>query len=106
LGEAKLRAGDWEGGLELLRQAEANFGIAEKQTDFHESAMVDAYERAKTNGYIGATLFQHGKKAEGIAAVDAAVHHADDGFKREIFAGTATGLLRFCHSHRIYSAVR
>lgn len=73
LGIAKLRAGDWEGGLELLRQAEVNFGIAQKQTDFHEFVMIEVKDQAETRVSIGATLFRLGKKAEGIAAVEAGV---------------------------------
>lgn len=70
LGEAKFRAGDWEGALELLKQAEANFGIAQKQSDFHEIVMAELNEQAKTKVYIGAALFHLGKKTEGIAAVE------------------------------------
>ena len=73
LGEAKLRAGDWEGALELLKQAEVNFGIAQKQTDFHEFVMIEVKDQAETNVYIGAVLFHLGKKTEAIAAVDAGV---------------------------------
>jgi tetratricopeptide (TPR) repeat protein len=73
LGEAKLRAGDWEGALDLLKQAEANFGIAQKQSDFHEIVMANVMEQAKTKVFIGAALFGLGKKTEGIAAVETGV---------------------------------
>lgn len=73
LGEAKFGARDWEGALELLKQAEVNFGIAQKQSDFHEIVMANVYEEGKTKAYIGAALFQLGKKKEGMAAVEAGV---------------------------------
>jgi len=73
LGVAKLRAEDWEGALELLKQAEVNFGIAQKQTDFHEFVMIEVKDQAETNVYIGAVLFHLGKKTEGIAAAEAGV---------------------------------
>src|SRR5215813_3523649 len=73
LGTAKLHAGDWEGGLELLNQAEANFGIAQKQSDFHEIVMAEVKEQGLTEVYIGSALFHLGKKTEGIAAVEAGV---------------------------------
>lgn len=71
LGVAKFRAGDWEGALEPLKQAEANFGIAQKQSDFHEIVMIEVKEQAQTKVYIGAALFHVGQKTEGIAAVEA-----------------------------------
>jgi len=73
LGAAKLRAEDWEGALELLKQAEANYGIAQKQSDFHEIVMADVMEQTKTKVYIGAALFHLGKKTEAIAAAEAGV---------------------------------
>jgi tetratricopeptide (TPR) repeat protein len=73
LGVAKLHAGDWEGALEMLKQAEVNFGIAQKQSDFHESVMIYINEQAQTEAYIGAVLFHLGKKTEGIAVVEAGV---------------------------------
>ena len=73
LGVAKFRAEDWEGALGLLTQAEANYGIAQKQSDFHEIVMADVMEQGKTEAYIGAALFRLGKKTEAIAAAEAGV---------------------------------
>jgi len=87
LGTAKLRVGDWEGGLELLKQAEANFGIAQKQSNFHERVMVEVKDEALTKVYIGSALFHLGKKTEGIAAVEAGVNVLVHEFQRPIVLG-------------------
>jgi len=98
LGEARLRAGDWEGALELLKKAEANYGIAQKQSDFHEIVMADVMEQGKTKVFIGAALFGLGKKTEGIASAEAGVAKLtqvqEDPMINSGLRGSASTLLR------------
>jgi tetratricopeptide (TPR) repeat protein len=75
LGMAKMRAGDFDGGLASLQQAEATYmkaeklGEAEKQHEYtntriHEYAMIQIMDQAKTKLLISVALFRLGRAAD------------------------------------------
>jgi tetratricopeptide (TPR) repeat protein len=79
LGVAKMRAGDFEGGLTSLRQAEANYlkaqkpREAEKESTFHEYTMIQVMNQAKTKLLIAVALFQLGKTADAVTTAEEAI---------------------------------
>jgi tetratricopeptide (TPR) repeat protein len=73
LGMAKMHAGDFQGALDSLRDAEANYAKAEKLSDSHEFAMIEVKEQAQTNLWVAVALFQLGKTAEATTIVEAAI---------------------------------
>jgi tetratricopeptide (TPR) repeat protein len=79
LGVAKMRAGDFEGGLASLRQAEANYVKAqkpregEKESAFHEYTMIQIMNQAKTELLIAVALFQLGKTADAVTTTEEAI---------------------------------
>jgi hypothetical protein len=70
---AKMHAGDFQGALDSLRDAEANYAKAEKLSDSHEFAMIEVKEQAQTNLWVAVALFQLGKTAEATTIVEAAI---------------------------------
>jgi tetratricopeptide (TPR) repeat protein len=79
LGMAKMHAGDFGGGLASLRQAEATYvkaeklSKAEKASEFHEYTMIQIMNQAKTKLLTAVALFQPGKTAEGVPAMEEAI---------------------------------
>jgi len=73
LGMAKLHAGDFDGALVSLQDAETNYAKAEKLSDSHEFVVIQVKEQAQTNLWIAVTLFQLGKTEEATTIVEAAI---------------------------------
>ena len=64
LGMAKMHAGDFQGALDLLRNAKGNYAKAEKLSDSYEFVMIEVKEQAQTDLWSAVALFQLGKIAE------------------------------------------
>lgn len=73
LGMARMHAGNFEGALDSLRDAEANYAKAEKLSDSHEFVQIEVKERAQTNLWIAVAVFQLGKTAEATTIVEALI---------------------------------
>jgi tetratricopeptide (TPR) repeat protein len=73
LGMAKMHAGNFQGALDSLRDAETNYAKAEKFSDSHEFTMIEIKEQPQTNLWIAVALFQLGKTAEATTIVEAAI---------------------------------
>jgi tetratricopeptide (TPR) repeat protein len=73
LGLAQMQAGDFQNALASLRNAETNYGKAEKLTEFHEISVVEAKDQAQVRLLIAITLFRLGRTSEAITTVEAAV---------------------------------
>lgn len=73
LGMAKMHAGNFQGALASLRDAEANYAKAEKLSDSHEFTLIEVKEQAQTNLWIAVALFQLGKTAEATTIVEALI---------------------------------
>lgn len=79
LGTAKMRAGDLDGGLASLRQAEAAYVKAEKlseaakKSEIHEYTMVQIMDQAQTKLLMAVALFQLGKTADAVAVAEEAI---------------------------------
>jgi tetratricopeptide (TPR) repeat protein len=73
LGVAKMRAGDLEGALASLRQAESNYLKAEKRSDSHEFTMLQIMLQAKAKVLMAVALFQLGKTAEAVTTTEGAI---------------------------------
>jgi len=73
LGMAKMHAGDFQGALDLLRDAKGNYAKAEKLSDSHEFVMIEVKEQAQTDLWTAVALFQLGKIAEATPLVEAAI---------------------------------
>jgi tetratricopeptide (TPR) repeat protein len=79
LGMAKMRAGDFDGGLASLRQAEATYvkaeklSEAEKESEFHEYTMIQIMNQAKTKLLIAVALFQLGKTGDAVSTTEEAI---------------------------------
>jgi tetratricopeptide (TPR) repeat protein len=73
LGYSKMLAGDFEGALPVLRDAEGNFGTAAKPNDFEEYRMIAAKKQAETRLLVSTALFRLGRQQEAIAATESAI---------------------------------
>jgi tetratricopeptide (TPR) repeat protein len=76
LGMAKMRAGDFDGGLVSLRRAEAIYVKAEKLSEAekqHEYTMIQVMDQAKTKLLIAVALFQLGKTADAVTTTEEAI---------------------------------
>lgn len=73
LAVSKMQAGDFEGGLASLRQAEANYSKAEKLGGTHEFAMIQVMEQANARVLIAVALSRLGKSAEAVSTTEEAI---------------------------------
>jgi hypothetical protein len=68
-----MLAGDFQGALPVLRDAEANFGAAPKSDDLEEYRMIAAKKQADARLLISVALFRLGKRQEAVAATESAI---------------------------------
>jgi tetratricopeptide (TPR) repeat protein len=73
LGIAKMRANDFAGGLESLRNAKAAYEKAENSGGFHEYSMIQVMNQAKTKLLMAVALFQLGKTSDAIKTIEDAI---------------------------------
>jgi tetratricopeptide (TPR) repeat protein len=73
LAVSKMQAGDFEGGLASLRQAEANYSKAENLGGTHEFAMIQVMEQANARVLIAVALSRLGKSAEAASTTEEAI---------------------------------
>ncbi len=73
LGIAQIYAGDFQGALGSLRNAEMNYSKAEKLTEFHELSVVEVKDGAQVEVLIAVALSRLGKNAEAVTTCEAAI---------------------------------
>ncbi|MBI3478689.1 MAG: tetratricopeptide repeat protein [Acidobacteria bacterium] len=73
LAVSKMHAGDFEGGLASLRQAETNYSKAEKLSGSHEFAMIQLMDQANARVLIAVALFRLGKTADAVTTAEGAI---------------------------------
>jgi tetratricopeptide (TPR) repeat protein len=73
LGFSKMLAGDFDGALGTLRDAEANYGSAARPDDSEEYRMIEAKEQAETRMLVSIALFRLGKRDEATKSVESAI---------------------------------
>lgn len=73
LGTVKIAAGDFEGALVLLLEAEASYGKAQKFSHTHEFTMIEIKDQAETKILSSVALFRLGRTPEAIASTEAAI---------------------------------
>jgi len=72
-GVSKMHAGDFEGGLASLRQAEANYSKAGKLSASHEFTMIQLMDQANARVLIAVALSRLGKTADAVITAEEAI---------------------------------
>jgi tetratricopeptide (TPR) repeat protein len=73
LGFGKMLAGDFDGALAALRDAEANYGRAAKPDDIEEYRMTEAKDQAETRWLISIALLRLDRRDEATQSVELAI---------------------------------
>jgi tetratricopeptide (TPR) repeat protein len=73
LGYSKMLAGDFDGALPVLRDAEARFGAAAKPGDSEEYRNIEVKKQAEVRLLVSAALFRTGKRQEAITITESAI---------------------------------
>src|SRR5271163_2728348 len=73
LGLSKILAGDSDGALDTLRDAESNYGSAAKPDRTEEYRMIQLKSQAETRSLISAALLRLGRREEATKTVELAI---------------------------------